>query len=195
MSNEISWSAHLCVDGSVEYHADAPALMCDYDSWAVDESGVSALSEQSRIDVVVSSQRRPLDAWLVEVKDYRRLSRNASHPAQAARVAQKLDRIGDTLAAKLGDSLDFIESAECPSSLSEAVNKARRKRFVFHCIMPELTPALSPMVPTGFPANRFIAFLHSPAAQRVDSSILRRDDTINADPALPWFVSLLPVGP
>lgn len=195
MSSEISWSTHLCVDDSVEYRADAPALMCDYDTWAVDASGAPALSGQSRIDVVVSSQRRPLAAWLVEVKDYRRLTRNASRPKQAVGVAQKLGRIGDSLANKLGDSLDFIASAECPPSLSKAVNTARHKCFVFHCIMPELTPALSPMVPTGFPANQFIAFRHSPAAQRVDSSILRRDDTINADPALPWSVSLLPVGP
>lgn len=192
MSNEVSWSDHLCVDGSVEYRADALALMCDYDTWSVGASGVPALSEQSRIDVVVSSQKHPLDAWLVEVKDFRRLTRNASRPAQAGRVAHKLGRIDNTLANKLGDSLDFIASAECPPTLSKAVNTAQHKCFVFHCIMPELTPALSPMIPTGFPANQFIAFLHSSAAQRVDSSILRRDETINEDPALPWSVTLLP---
>lgn len=168
----------------MRYDAESGTRLFDFDTWAR-SSGISGLPQQSRVDVLADAPSATPVLTLIEVKDFRILTRKPGE--------RNLSELHLLLAKKLAQTLHFLEThEECPENLHNACTNAVRKYFVAHIEMPEVPASGASYFPSGYPLSQFQMFRASAEAASVDDSFLRNARSTNADTHLPWCVTLLP---
>lgn len=179
---DITWTACIVIDKTIQYDAESPAKLFDYDVWSQAAPRIQGVTNLARVDALVQLVSQNNTLWLVEVKDFRVLR---GRPGM-----KNIENLDQTLAKKLSDTLTFIRgNGEVPHNLYEAVENARHLCYVVHIEMPDNPP---PYFPSGYPLTQYQAFLSSPERKLVHQVFLRDAQSINQDATMPWRASLLP---
>lgn len=171
------------VSEHVTYTPDAAHCVFRYD----DFMGTMKVSGKRMDVLVLESTGLPMgDSWLVELKDYRRLTRRPN-PENSIGLPMTVGR-------KIADTHRFLESAACPPKLSADYRSCSRVHFCLHMELPAQKNVAPPFLgdyralvslAAGLSSGRLA--IPTPNHSRVE---LLNADIINRSKTYPWSVEL-----
>lgn len=126
MASELPMTFRLTVDQSITFVSQKVEFI-DFDNWVQHHGGTRG-NARSRVDLMAKAPEQSQVQWLIEVKDFRRLSRTPND--------RNTIYLHDTLRRKIIDSLDYIACDEAPAALAGMAPSCTKPNFVFHCELP-----------------------------------------------------------
>ena len=171
------------VSEHVSYTPDAAHSVFRYDDFmdSMKDSG-------KRMDVLVrESSGLPMgDSWLVELKDYRRLTRRPN-PENSTGLPMTVGR-------KIADTHRFLVSSVCPHELSESYLAGAQIHFCLHMELPAAGSVAPPFLNdyralVSIAANLSTGRLPIPTPNHTRVELLNAA-IINRSKTYPWSVNL-----
>lgn len=179
MASELSMTCRLTVDESITFVSQEVEFI-DFDNW-VQHNGGTKGNAMSRVDLMAKAPEESPVQWLVEVKDFRRLSRTPND--------RNIAHLHETLRRKIIDSLDYMASDEAPAALASIAPSCTKPNFVFHC---ELPPAgeYRYVFPTNYPLSAIQQLRSLLPPERVGLLFAVNAEQLENHPDIPWRAEL-----
>lgn len=169
----------LTVDQSITFVSQKVEFI-DFDNWVQHHGGTRG-NAMSRVDLMAKAPEQSQVQWLIEVKDFRRLSRTPND--------RNTIYLHDTLRRKIIDSLDYIACDEAPAALAGMAPSCTKPNFVFHC---ELPPAgkYRFVFPTNYPLSAIQQLKPLLPPERVGLLFAVNAKQLENHPHIPWRAEL-----
>lgn len=179
MASELSMTCRLTVDESITFVSQEVEFL-DFDNW-VQHNGGTKGNAISRVDLMAKAPKQSQVHWLIEVKDFRWLSRT---PNDRNTVS-----LHHTLYRKIIHSLDYMASDEAPAALASMAPSRTKPNFVLH---DELPPAgkYSAVFPANYPLSSIQKLRQELPSQRVGLLFAVTAEQLKNNPRIPWQVEL-----
>lgn len=168
----------------IAYLPDAAHMVFLYDS-CLDAAGIQA---GKRTDVlVIETSKIPMgEAWMVEVKDFRRMLHQPNQDN-----SMELDK---TVERKISDSHRFLLSGALPQAISKPYRATSRVHYCFHIELPKLKDMKLPwqrlVYATLVSITRAMATGRAVKTPNHSPLEVLNATKINGNPAYPWQVEL-----